>query len=229
MEPKTTLQSGHPLTDVLKRLDKDRPTLYELVTIDLTAARDLSAGTLAFAIPGDTLAVVSITGTASIVFQDKTQAPVSLNNIRRFITPFSRFWIVNTAQPGMSSLILIGRDASFEGIPISSTKVTDTSGNDINPAELASTPNEYNVAMVAADTEYSQALPAGTHKFIFQCRDGTAIRYAFTTGKVAAPVAPYFSLRTNGAYGEDGLKLTGVTLYFACSIAGKVVELLAWS
>jgi hypothetical protein len=83
--------------------------------------------------------------------------------------------------------------------------------------------------MPLADTEYSQALPAGTKKFSIKTRDGTAFRSAFVTGKVAGPVDPYNTIPASTAYSEDGLKLTSITLYLACAVAGKVAEITVWS
>ncbi len=96
-------------------------------------------------------------------------------------------------------------------------------------AHLATTSNTYNETMTLADTQYSQALPAGTKKFIVKTRDGTAFRIAFVTGKVAAPTEPYTTIDANVAWNEDGLNLTGITMYFACGSAGKIVELQCWS
>lgn len=90
----------------------------------------------------------------------------------------------------------------------------------------AATPTLYAVTMTTQNTEYSQALPAGTKKFTIISRDGTPFRLAYVTGKVAAPTDPY---RTLTAKGEDNLNLASLTLYFACSAAGKVVEIEAWS
>ena len=92
----------------------------------------------------------------------------------------------------------------------------------------ATTPVIYNVTMTLADTEYSQALPANTKKFLIHTRDGTTFRIAFVTGKVATPTEPYFTIAANDAYYEDGIKATP-TLYFGCASAGKIVEIIAWS
>lgn len=92
----------------------------------------------------------------------------------------------------------------------------------------ATTPVPYNVVMTSADTEYSQALPANTKKFLIHTRDGTVFRLAYVTGKVATPTAPYFTVPINKSYGEDFIKTSG-TLYFGCGSAGKVIEIIAWS
>jgi hypothetical protein len=91
------------------------------------------------------------------------------------------------------------------------------------------TPTLYNVTMVNADFEYSQLLPAKTKRFSIKTRDGTAFRTAFVTGKVAAPTAPYETVPANWEYYEDLLYVTGLTLYFGCGVAGKIVEITVWT
>ncbi len=94
---------------------------------------------------------------------------------------------------------------------------------------LPTTINEYNTTCTVADTEYSQALPAATKKIQFINRASYDLRYAFTTGKVAGPTAPYFTLKAGQTYFEIDLDLTSKTIYFASSHAGDVVELLVFS
>ena len=55
------------------------------------------------------------------------------------------------------------------------------------------------------------------------------MRYAFTTGKVATPTAPYFTLKAGMTYYKEGLDLSSKTLYVASSNAGDIVELITWS
>ena len=99
-----------------------------------------------------------------------------------------------------------------------------------NSVELATTPVIYNVTMTSADTEYSQALPANTKMFEFGCREtGFDVRYAFETGKVAASVLPYKTLPAGVIKTVDRLNLSSVTIYIACSTAGKIMEIEAWT
>lgn len=90
-------------------------------------------------------------------------------------------------------------------------------------------PYSYAVTMVNLDTEYSQALPANCKRFIVKTRDGTAFRLAFVTGKVAAPTDPYTTIPTSVSYDESNLLALAQTLYFACAVAGKIVEIIAWA
>lgn len=94
---------------------------------------------------------------------------------------------------------------------------------------VSTTPVIYNVSLTNANTEYSQALPAGTKKFMVKERNGNPFRLAFVTGRVAAPVVPYVNTLSNQVYWEDHMYLTGVTLYLAAPIAGRVIEILCWT
>ena len=83
----------------------------------------------------------------------------------------------------------------------------------------------YNVTIVLADTEYSQALPSSTRELRFRCRTLFDVRFAWVTGKVATPTAPYLTLPAGCDYYSDKKDLTGKTLYLASSEAGVVVEI----
>jgi hypothetical protein len=86
----------------------------------------------------------------------------------------------------------------------------------------------YNVTMTNANTEYSQAL-TNCKKFIILMRENdTTFRIAFVTGKVATPTAPYFTVPEGSSYDEDNINFTG-TIYFACSLAGKIIQIITWS
>lgn len=93
----------------------------------------------------------------------------------------------------------------------------------------ATTPTVYNIAMTNADTEYSQALPANTKKLTLQCQTAFDVRFAFATGKVATPTAPYLTCKSGQNYFEDNLLLNSQTIYVACPSAGKVAELIVWT
>ena len=87
----------------------------------------------------------------------------------------------------------------------------------------------YNVALTAADTEYSQQLPADTRGIEFQSRGGNAIRFAFETGKVAGPTAPYATLDGAQNWYKSDLMLTATTtIYFASAVGSDTCELIVW-
>lgn len=91
-------------------------------------------------------------------------------------------------------------------------------------------PTSYNVTLTLADTQYSQALPANCKGFEFQARTEVDIRFAFVTGKVAGPTAPYNTLKAGDYYysGPINQEATPSTVYLASPTAGTVVELIVW-
>jgi hypothetical protein len=93
------------------------------------------------------------------------------------------------------------------------------------------TPTVYNLTLTNANTEYSQAMPANCRGWEFQCRTAVDVRYAFVTGKVATPTAPYMTCKAGNAHNSPGLNqgTSPSTLYFASASAGVVVEITAWS
>lgn len=96
-------------------------------------------------------------------------------------------------------------------------------------SDATTKPFSFNLTLTDADTEYSQLLPSGVKELRFRCRSSNSIRYAFITGKVATPTAPYFTLPAGSDYFSDSDDLTGTILYFASSTSGVIVELEAWT
>jgi hypothetical protein len=128
----TTLSgAGHPLDDQLKYIKRYNPNFYEVIEIDLGNAHDRTSD--AYEYSGDTLAVASIDGTADVVFNDREKPAISLNLTRNFITPYNKFYIINSAQVGKTLKLLIGKDAQFSADTLKSVKVANALGSDINP------------------------------------------------------------------------------------------------
>lgn len=92
-------------------------------------------------------------------------------------------------------------------------------------------PTTVNQTLTDANTEYSVALPAGCRYFRMQCRTAADVRYAFETGKVATPTAPYNTMKSGTVYQtpEKFMASPGLTLYLAGGGAGLVVEIVTWS
>ena len=89
-----------------------------------------------------------------------------------------------------------------------------------------------NVTLTLADTEYSQALPAGTRYVSLQCRTAFDVRFAFVTGKVATPTAPYATIKSGGSYSTPEKVAVGPnsrTIFLASAQAGVVVEIVYWA
>jgi len=91
---------------------------------------------------------------------------------------------------------------------------------------LPGTPAVYNVTMTNAATEYSQALPANTRKFLLKCRGVYAIQVCFTSGESGTK---YVTVPANQTYSEDQINAATLTLYFQCATAAQVAEIIAWS
>ena len=93
-------------------------------------------------------------------------------------------------------------------------------------------PISSNVTLVSADQEYSHVLSGDCKFFSLQCRTAFDVRFAFETGKVAGPTAPYSTLKSGGSYNspEDwgSYSAYSSTIYLASSQAGVVVEVLEW-
>jgi len=100
---------------------------------------------------------------------------------------------------------------------------------DIESAVEIATPTIYNVTMTSADTEYSQAIPANTRRLTIQCQGAYDIRFAFASGKVATPTAPYGTIKKGMNYYEENLKTSGLTVYVACGTTSQVAEIYCWS
>lgn len=93
----------------------------------------------------------------------------------------------------------------------------------------STTPTVSNVPLTLANTEYSHAFGTNTRYWSMQCRTAFDVRYAFATGKVAGPTAPYMTMKSGGAYNTpENLNNAGTTLYLASAQAGVVVEILEW-
>ena len=90
-------------------------------------------------------------------------------------------------------------------------------------------PALFNVALPAANTEYSQVLPALTKKFSIGLRDAATFRLAFAVGKVAAPTEPYKTIPAGAEYSDDHVEPPTLTLFFASPVSGKTAEIIAWS
>lgn len=130
---------------------------------------------------------------------------------------------------GIAQTVLIaGRGA--DGTP---QVVEVTADGVVVSASIADRPNNpivYNVPLTLADTEYAQALPANCRAFEFHCRTADDVRFAFETGRVAVPVAPYMTLPSGLWYYSEEVYLQPVwTLYLASAVAAVVVEIIGWT
>ena len=95
-------------------------------------------------------------------------------------------------------------------------------------------PTVSSLTLTTANTEYSIAIPQSTKQLVFQCQpDSNGIqrdlRYAFVTGKVATPTAPYMTLLSGQVFEMSTLNMnSGLTLYLASGTSSVVVQLEFW-
>lgn len=125
----------------------------------------------------------------------------------------------------------VGNKAGDETVPVSMSSLPLPSGGatSANQQPPVTTPTVYNLTLTSADTEYSQALPANTREVRFRCRTAYDVRFAWVTGKVATPTAPYLTLPAGSDYYSDNDNLASQTLYLASAQAGVVVEIECWT
>ena len=82
----------------------------------------------------------------------------------------------------------------------------------------------YNVTATLANTEYSQVLPANTKSFVLQARGSAKIKLAYTSGinsgdYLTVPIGTTFN---------DNNYYSAQTIYFTSSLAGEVIEIVAY-
>jgi len=101
-------------------------------------------------------------------------------------------------------------------------------GQPVQGAEVSvSKPTVYNLTLTAADTQYQQTF-TNVKSLWFQCRTAADIRYAFVTGKVATPTAPWMTLKSGQVFEEYNISISSFTVYFAGDAGGEVVEIEKW-
>jgi len=102
---------------------------------------------------------------------------------------------------------------------------------------VATTPAMDSIIIVAANTEYSKALPANCKAFSFRVvaadklTAGADVRYAFETGKVDSLTLPFQILDGGAVYSKESLDLSGKTVHVAGGggAVGHIVLLEWWT
>lgn len=87
---------------------------------------------------------------------------------------------------------------------------------------LDTTPTIFNVACAIAGTEYNQALPANTRRFVFKARKGSKVDFAYE-----AAATEVLTLNSGVSFRDDNTYVSA-TLYFKCSKADEVIEIAAY-
>lgn len=93
--------------------------------------------------------------------------------------------------------------------------------------ESSTTPAIYNVSAPVAGTEYSQVLTDGTKKIFVSSRDRKAtVQFSFVSSTTGTN---YITIPAGASYNEEGLNLTGVTIYFQTDKASQTIEIKEWT
>jgi len=89
----------------------EEPLHYNILTLSLASARTDEK----IAITGDTITVLSMTGTdASIKLNHRQGDSIDLTLVRSLKSPFKTLFLTNTAQAEKNIILAIGGDASFQ-------------------------------------------------------------------------------------------------------------------
>lgn len=86
-------------------------------------------------------------------------------------------------------------------------------------------PTVANVALTAANTEYSYAIPADTRKIFMKSRLNGTLKFAFVSGESGSN---YLSLMPTQPWNVDGLQLRGETLYVQSDTNADVLEIITF-
>jgi hypothetical protein len=187
---------------------------------------------------GGNLAAIGTTAdaAASVSADEDTTVKTSislLKGAKNLLIDISGF--LSTLAGAVSSSKIQVDVATCASHAVTLATLPDTSATDLAHIHAAAemiiktVPTLYNVILTLARTEYSQALPANTKAYSFQSLGGKQLWYAFATGKVATPTAPYYIVAGGAEESENNLNLAAITLYFATADAGDTILLKVWT
>lgn len=202
-----------------------RPQIYKTLTLDLSTARS----EIEVPVSGNYLVAYDssdFSANVNIRFNESYMDALTITKSRGLRIPFYRVFISNEAQAGKTITLIFGvSDSAIEALAQVEVVMSGAVNLEEAVVEVATGPTLYNVDCAVADTEYSQALPAGTRKFTIKARGGD-LKVCFTNGQSGAT---YILLTDGQSMTEDNVSLTGKTLYFESPTAGTDAEILAWT
>lgn len=104
---------------------------YHRFPFDLSVARDQKE----FPLKGDAVLVPTIEGEAHMQLNNEDNDLIDLRQVRKFESPFIRFYLSNPAQAGKSLEIYVGGEAGFTGYLFSQqSQLLNVAQEQINPA-----------------------------------------------------------------------------------------------
>ena len=93
------------------------------------------------------------------------------------------------------------------------------------PALNNTTRTSFNVTILVANTEQSQALPSNTKGYIIKTRGSASLKLTHVSGQSGTN---FITVPPRAVYTDDNF-YTSDTLYFQSPTAGDVVEIVAFS
>lgn len=102
--------------------------------------------------------------------------------------------------------------------------ISGTSSTQVNVQDSPTSVEIYNISVVNADTEYSQALPANTKRFLLRSRNGYQLKLSYDSGESGT----LFVTLNGGCVYEDINFYSLQTLYFQSPVAGGIVEVVVF-
>lgn len=95
------------------------------------------------------------------------------------------------------------------------------------PIEAATTQKIYNVTSpITVNTEFSQALTAGTKQILIRARGKCTIKFTLTSGESGSN---YITIEPNTVYNREGLNIASGTLYMQVDKVSQLIEIEEWS
>jgi len=108
-------------------------------------------------------------------------------------------------------------------MPNISSSLSNTSNTDITVGTGAVD----NISIPTASTEVSHVLPAGTKRFVLQCRAKTLVQLSFTATESGTK---YYSIWPGNIFSGEVVKPSStVTLYLQTPKTSQTVEIITWS
>lgn len=87
----------------------------------------------------------------------------------------------------------------------------------------AAVPNIVNIDCAVINQEYSYALPAGCRRFLLRARKSSKVLFTYSTGAAdQLTISP-------GANFEDANFYSSQTIYFRCSKADEIIEIVTYT
>lgn len=195
---------------------------YHVLPIDLSVARDKKK----FDIAGDRIIVVDINGSVTVRIERQGADEIDLTQIGKIIVSkkyFNQFFLTNTAQPGKTAKLIVGKGAQFEAEPLLSNLVaaerplkTATTSADISVVPLSFTTAIGSRYMLESISIHFSAAVAPTITLTLKSKYGANYNNLLRSRAIAPAASDYFEAFGEGYEFELGDELIlGITVVAA--------------